>query len=251
VGSSVNRYLLDEMGAVGRGFARYIDPTKDIEETAIRFANYLSMPVLTDVNIDWGTLKPSQLTPKTLPDLFIGDSLRILGKFQQQGEHIVKVTGLINGTKASLPLKINTHSPNANSQSIPLIWARSQIKDRMREFSLPARLKIRHDVNNEQIKQSIITLGLEHSLMTRWTAFIAVSDQQVNPKKVAKDTQIPLPMPAGVSPLAYKGSNAMSFAGSSTPEPSILRSLLLMSMILGIVLWYRRLGFKISRLSKK
>ncbi len=31
VGSGVNRYLLDELGRVGRGFTRYFDPTKDAE----------------------------------------------------------------------------------------------------------------------------------------------------------------------------------------------------------------------------
>ncbi|MEE9304436.1 MAG: VIT and VWA domain-containing protein, partial [Thiotrichaceae bacterium] len=48
VGSSVNRYLLDEMAHAGRGFTRYIDPSKkaeDIAESAIQFANRLQTPV--------------------------------------------------------------------------------------------------------------------------------------------------------------------------------------------------------------
>ena len=31
VGAGVNRYLLDELGRVGRGFTRYFDPTRDDE----------------------------------------------------------------------------------------------------------------------------------------------------------------------------------------------------------------------------
>lgn len=237
VGSSVNRYLLDEMGNAGRGFARYIDPTKNVEDSAIKFANYLSTPVLSDIEIDWGTLKPTDLTPKQLPDLFMGDSLRILGKFSQDGEHKIKVTGLVNGRKATLPLKITTDSSNKHSQSIPLIWARSQIKDWMHAFNLPSRLQVQHDMNNEQIKQNIIKLGLDHSLMTRWTSFIAVSDKVVNKTGKAKDAKVPLPMPAGVSKQAYASNN---FAGSSAPEPSVIKGLLLMMLLTSAVFYYRR-----------
>jgi len=241
VGSSVNRYLLDEMAIAGHGFARYIDPTQNIEDSAIQFANYLSTPVLSDISIDWGNLKPHHLTPKTLPDLFMGDSLRILGKFENSGEHIVKVSGLINGKKATMSMKINTEkTDNAHSQSIPLIWARMQIKDLMRDFNLPSRQQIANDTNQEQIKQNIIKLGLDHSLMTRWTSFIAVSEKVVNKQKHAIDTQVPLPMPAGVSKFAYAEPQQGYFAGSSTPEPSVIRSLILMGLILALVIWYRR-----------
>ena len=41
VGSSVNRFLLSEMARVGRGFARYIDPTENPDEVAIKLAHKL------------------------------------------------------------------------------------------------------------------------------------------------------------------------------------------------------------------
>ena len=241
VGSSVNRYLLDEMSIAGRGFARYIDPTKNIEDTAIQFANYLSTPVLSHINIDWGTLKAHQLTPQNLPDLFIGDSLRILGKFEQKGEHTIKISGLINGRKASKYVKINTAlADNKHSQSIPLIWARSHIKDNMRKFNISSRQLAKLDENPEQLKQNIIKLGLDHSLMTRWTSFVAVSEKVVNERKTAKDAQVPLPMPAGISKQAYAKTSQNYFAGSSAPEPSIIKGLILMLLLVGLFSWYRR-----------
>jgi len=253
VGSNVNRYLLDEMGIAGHGFTRYIDPIKNVEDSAIQFANYLSTPVLSDISIDWGTLKPHHLTPKNLPDLFIGDSLRILGKFAQAkntGEHIIKVSGFINGKKATISMKVNTEdtekADNKHSQSIPLIWARTQIKELMRDFNLPSRQQIVNDTNPEQTKQNIIKLGLDHSLMTRWTSFIAVSEKVVNEQKIAKDAQVPLPMPAGVSKYAYAEPSQNYFAGSSAPEPSVIRSLLLMGLIVGLLGWYRRRARSLS-----
>ena len=52
VGSSVNRFLLSEMARVGRGFARYIDPTENPDEVAITLAHKLESPLLTDISID-------------------------------------------------------------------------------------------------------------------------------------------------------------------------------------------------------
>lgn len=241
VGTSVNRYLLDEMGAAGRGFARYIDPTKNVEDSAIQFANYLSTPVLSDISIDWGMLKPHQLTPKNLPDLFIGDSLRVLGKFEKEGKHIINVSGLINGKKASMKIKIDTtKADNKHSQSIPLIWARTQIKHLMRDFNIPSRQQLVQDTTPELIKQNIIKLGLDHSLMTRWTSFVAVSEKVVNKEKMAKDAHVPLPMPVGVSELAYAKPSQGVFAGSSAPEPSITLGMMLMALMVGIMTWSKR-----------
>src|SRR5262249_27786669 len=73
VGTSVNRFLLDEMARMGRGFVRYIDPTEDPNGVAEKLANSLEAPVLTNITIDWGTTGASQIFPAKIPDLFAGD----------------------------------------------------------------------------------------------------------------------------------------------------------------------------------
>ena len=87
VGTSVNRYLLAEMGRKGRGFARFMDPTEDAEEVALELAGKLESPVLTDISIDWGELKVSEVTPAVIPTCFAGDSIRVLGKIEGSGTH--------------------------------------------------------------------------------------------------------------------------------------------------------------------
>ena len=60
IGTAVNRYLIEEMARHGRGLSRIIDPTEKSHEVAIQFASRLKTPVLTDIQIDWGSLKPQQ-----------------------------------------------------------------------------------------------------------------------------------------------------------------------------------------------
>ena len=68
IGSAVNRYLIEEMARHGRGLSRIIDPTEKSHEAAIQFASRLKTPVLTDIQIDWGSLKPRDVTPALIPD---------------------------------------------------------------------------------------------------------------------------------------------------------------------------------------
>ena len=139
VGTSVNRYLLSEMGRKGRGFARFMDPTEDAEEVALELAGKLESPVLTDIHIDWGNLNVSQVTPAVIPDLFAGDSIRVLGKINGSGTHTVEVQGRVRGRQATLPIQavVSDGKGTSTLSPIPQIWARSQIADHMRQINSP------------------------------------------------------------------------------------------------------------------
>lgn len=226
VGSSVNRFLLSEMGRKGRGFARFMDPTENAEEVAMELAAKLESPVLTDIHIDWNGMKVSEMTPAVIPDLFAGDAIRILGKFEGQGTHTIQVKGQVRGGLASLPVQaVLTDGRDTTTPSpIPQIWARSQIADHMRQMNTPTTFKTTH-LDNDQLKQKVIELGLNHSLATRWTSFVAVSRKVVNEHPEGTvDSQVPLPMVKGVTPKAYGQPTpyrvAQNFSGSSVPEPA-------------------------------
>ena len=246
VGTSVNRYLLSEMGRKGRGFARFMDPTEDAEEVARELAGKLESPVLTGISIDWGNLKVSQVTPAVIPDLFVGDSIRVLGKIDGSGAHTIQVKGQVRGKQASLPIQavLPDGQGEATVSPIPQIWARHQIADHMREMNTPKNFKITH-LSDDELKQKVIDLGLKYSLATRWTSFVAVSRKVVNENpQNAKDSQVPLPMVKGVGPKAYGEKSPMNmaqnFSGSSVPEPATWAGLLVISLAALALLKRRR-----------
>src|SRR5205085_11344405 len=77
VGSAVNRYLLEELAAVGRGTVEIVRPDEDTQAAVERFHRRIATPVLTDVTIDWKGLAIEQLSPARVPDLFAGQPLVI------------------------------------------------------------------------------------------------------------------------------------------------------------------------------
>lgn len=245
VGSSVNRYLLEEMGKAGRGWARFLDPGENVEEVAGQLAARLDDPILTDISIDWGGLEVGELSPSVVPDLFAGQSIRIMGRYEKGGDYVVTVNGLVGDRRASMPLKLSLpgQAVSAESQAIALVWARETVADLRRQFARPERMRP-SGLSDDELKQRITTLGLIYNLVTPWTSFVAVSEKKVNTQTVAKDAQVPLPMVKNVGPGAY-GQNPppvsqASFGGNGTPEPGTLGGLALMTAAAWAALRRRR-----------
>jgi Ca-activated chloride channel family protein len=222
IGSAVNRYLIEEMARHGRGLSRVIDPTEKSHEAAVQFASRLETPVLTDIQIDWGTLRPSDVTPAQIPDLFEGDSIRIQGRFATAGTHTVKVSGKVNGRPALLPLQIDVPAgaTDRSTEAIPLIWARSRISDHMHELMVPPALRT-SGLADTALKAAVTDLGLKYSLVTQWTSFVAVSERKVNADPAsARNADVSVPMVEGVGPSAYPNAQRQPGLGGSRIVPA-------------------------------
>ncbi|THB65643.1 MAG: VWA domain-containing protein, partial [Desulfovibrio sp.] len=139
VGTSVNRFLLEEMSAIGRGRTRYIDLDDNAHDAAVAFARTLEGPVLTDISIDWGALEPFQISPPTIPDLFAGESIRIQGRYSTPGQGTIIIKGMAGGNQAVV--KVLGYFPpgdtGSETQSVALMWARARIETFTRAFYLP------------------------------------------------------------------------------------------------------------------
>jgi Ca-activated chloride channel family protein len=66
IGSSVNRYLLDNMARQGRGEVEYVALTDDGSAAARRFHERVRNPLLTDITIDCGALRGAVRAVKPL-----------------------------------------------------------------------------------------------------------------------------------------------------------------------------------------
>ncbi|MEL6682854.1 MAG: VIT and VWA domain-containing protein [Pseudomonadota bacterium] len=215
VGSSVNRYLLDEMAEVGRGYARYVPVDADANDVARTLAADLKTPVLTDISIDWGDLAVSEVTPTHVPDLFAGQSLRVYARHDGAETAQISLKGRVQGRAAEMPVSLNLTS-NEDAAALPLIWARQRIA------AMTRNVAIGQDVAESDAE--ITRLGLTYSLQTQNTSFVAMSERIVNNTgQTAQPASVPLPIPAGVPTTA--------FAGSSTPEPQAIFGFLILAVM--------------------
>ena len=234
VGAGVNRYLLDELGRVGRGFARYFDPTRSdetISRVAEELADRLHTPVLADIEIDWGSLPVTDIFPTLIPDLYAGDSLRVVGRFTEPSNGAVQVSGRTSQHLAKINLDVALEQ-QSDAPSLRKIWARSAVTDAMQEFIAP-RQRRKDQLSDSALQDRVTNLGLTHSIMTRWTSFVAVSKKvyNANPKN-AKDAEVAVPKVAGTQKSAY--NNTMT--GFAAPEPGLLLGMMTACLVLALKL---------------
>ncbi len=218
VGSGTNRYLLEELSRVGKSTVRFLDPTEGHEALIAQskdLANRINLPVMTDLAIHWGDLKIKELYPTTLPDVFAGDSLRVMARYEGEGPQDITVTGHLaarNGRltlNANLPAAPRKQAAAATEQdlktsALPAMFARKAIADHMFALISP-RDRRAHDLSDAELREKVTALGLQHHLVTQWTSFVAVTKAVLNPEPATTDTvSVPNSKIAGTEKEAYE-----------------------------------------------
>ncbi|MFQ6093196.1 MAG: VIT domain-containing protein, partial [bacterium] len=167
VGSSVNRHLLDRMAEVGKGAVQYVTLDENTDEAVAKFYERIAKPYLTDISIDWGQAEVKDVFPSEIPDLFSAQPVVVLGRYEKGGTFKIKVRGFVRNRKVVFPLKVELPAHKPQNDVIKTLWARHKIKD----------LTLQDLVLSEETEEMITDIALEFSLMSKYTAFVAVEEQ--------------------------------------------------------------------------
>lgn len=188
VGSSVNRYLLDRMAAMGKGAVAYIGPDDSAGEVVDLFYERISHPALTDVEIDWGRMEVEDVYPRQIPDLFVGRPVIVTGRFTGRADGDVRIRGRIDGRRCTIDVPARTDRTGRND-GIACVWARKKIE----ELSNWATWS-----SNPSLDRQITATALEYGLMSAYTAFVAVDSSRVTKGDHGVTVTVPVPVPDGV-----------------------------------------------------
>lgn len=226
IGSSTNRYLLDNMGRIGRGSAYYVTLRDDSAKIVDEFYRRVESPLLTDLQIDWGGLQVTELYPDLVPDIFAGQPLFVYGRYQGTADTEIKITGraaiIEEGTGSALrKLFGGSASVQRTEQlfTIPVtltavdnrdwvgrLWARAKITSLTDELTKPINSYSYYGTTTAKedpaLVAQITSLGLEHRLSTKYTSFVAVEETAVADPGTTVTVPVPLPLPEGT---VYEG----------------------------------------------
>ncbi|MEO8079959.1 MAG: trypsin, partial [Caldimonas sp.] len=229
IGSSVNRHLIEGIARAGQGEAFIVTRPEDATATAERLRRVIDSPVLTKVTARLDGLDAYDVEPRHLPDVLAGRPVVVFGKWRGDPAQVAGARLVVEGRTAEgaymNEVSARDHE-DATSSALRQLWARRRIATLADQEALEG---------GGAQKDAITALGLNYSLLTQYTSFIAV-DQVVrnsNPALMASVKQ-PLPMPAGVSNLAI-GAEV-----PSTPEPEAWLALAVTLAIVGAALPLRR-----------
>jgi Ca-activated chloride channel homolog len=221
IGNSVNRFLLDGVAHAGRGAVEYVTLEKEGSAAAERFHQRIQSPVLTDLQIDWGSLHAEEVYPRQLPDLFSDKPILIQGLLKGPLAGVITLHGLTGqGTfSRRIPLQLPTEvEPHA---ALASLWARAKVKDLMMQDLRGLQAGQMRD----DLKQEITDLGVRYRLMTQFTSFVAVEKDRQMPSGTLTQVDVPVEKPDGVADnLAPSGGGSSSTVlAESRPGDPLIR----------------------------
>jgi len=195
IGRSVNRYLLDNMAKAGRGEVHYVLDPKEAEGAAEKFYERVRMPVLTDVAVDFGTLKVEEVYPERIPDLFSSTPVVIKGRYKEAGKGQITLRGTTGAGPFERKIDVVLPEKEPANEALAPLWARAKVADLMSGDLLA----IQRGQPNPAVKETILGLGMRYRLLTQFTSFVAVEHKMVVEGGVPRKVAVPVEMPEGVS----------------------------------------------------
>jgi Ca-activated chloride channel family protein len=164
VGYDVNTLLLDTVTQGHHGTSAYVRPAEDIEQAVSSFYDKIGTPVLTDVTVDFGSLRVQDTFPYPLPDLFAGSQVVVVGRYRQGGAADLTLRGTVNGKPASYLFKDVQFREHGGDEFIPRLWATRKIGHLLTQIRL-------HGAESELVDE-IVDLSVRYGIVTPYTSFL-------------------------------------------------------------------------------
>ncbi len=159
VGDDANYSLLERLARVGGGKAFRIDVPDQTVQEALRFAGSVKTPTITNLQIDAGA-GLDQVFSMVSGKISEGQEMIILARTHHALPDEIKVTGRLEGKPFERKYEVSEEEGEEYGY-IPGMWGRLYLERLMGE-------------GLQESRGTIISLGLNYSLMTPFTSFLVL-----------------------------------------------------------------------------
>jgi Ca-activated chloride channel family protein len=194
VGYDVNTALLDKLAADNGGVAEYVEPREDLEVKVSGFFAKINYPVLTDLKLDMGGVETDLVYPRSLPDLFKGTQIALIGRYRNRVDLSHVRLGLQGrtGARAQTFFYDNQRFPLKAEKNdfLPRLWATRRVGWLMEQ--------IRTNGEQKELRDEVVDLGTRYGIVTPYTSYLALESDEA--------TQITSNTPANNRPVTTLGA---------------------------------------------
>lgn len=203
VGPNVDRQVIERLARAGAGEPFIVEAIKDGAEVAARMRRYIDRPLLTHIELGLDSFDAYDLEPSGVPDLLAERPVVVVGRYRGAAQGGVVVRGYSGSAPFEQRVALDARHVAPQLGALRQLWARTRIQRLLDEqaaggwYGSDEGTKVDHE-------PAITELGLEHSLLTPYTSFVAVDERvrtaeaatPVNQPAVAKPNAAPAPGPA-------------------------------------------------------
>ncbi|MCB0766472.1 MAG: VWA domain-containing protein [Flavobacteriales bacterium] len=184
IGSNVNRYLIEGLARAGQGQPFVVVGQGEVDMVAEKFARYVASPVLTDIHVSYEGLAVDDDAPVRVADLFAQRPITIFGRYDGKARGSIVVRGTTTNGPFERRINVGSATPATDGEALRYLWARNTIASLDDDQQAG---------NDEALKARIIDLGLQYNLLTRFTSFIAVEEDQERDASTMPPGAVPEP----------------------------------------------------------
>lgn len=206
IGSAPNTFLMTRAAEIGRGTFTHIGAAAQVEERMRDLFAKLENPIVTGLSATFSDAK-ADLTPAALPDLYRGEPMVLAARLDQLKGNVT-IKGRIGDQPWTVTLPLDRA---AEGKGLSKVWARRMIDDAEVARTL-------NKIKPADADSAILSLALEHQLVTRLTSLVAVDKTPNRPAgEQLKLSEMPVNLPAGWDFAKVFGER------QSLPKPSTER----------------------------
>jgi Ca-activated chloride channel homolog len=172
IGTELNAQLLDRLTEQTRGYRVYASEKEDIEQKVSDFYLKIAHPVLTD--IEWtleGGPKTSEVYPKKAPDLFRGETLALLGRYEGKGKARLYLKGRMDGKDVAFTFDMDFPAEESRHSFLPPLWGVRAVGYLLEEIRLRGESK--------ELVDEVVRLSKKYGILTPYTSYLILEDEAI------------------------------------------------------------------------
>ena len=207
IGTSVNRFLLDEMARAGRGVSEVVTLAEDADAVVDRLVRRIDAPVLTDLELAIDpALGVRELLPAGghLPDLYDVEPLVLIGRFDRAARGTITLRGRTGAGAWERTISVTLPEREPQHDVVPTLWARAKVD----ELLLPKLAAVEQDSLDAPTQRAVIRLGEAFHITTPYTSFVAVEKSRVVVGGKPMLVSVPVELPSGTNWNGFFGEGA-------------------------------------------
>ncbi|HEU4994478.1 MAG TPA: VIT domain-containing protein [Gemmatimonadaceae bacterium] len=175
IGADVNVGLIEQLALEGRGTAHFVRPDESVERSVELLAARLRTPLLTDVRISIdGDVRLSRMYPTAPLDIFAGQDLVVLARYDGSGPANVVVQGRANGRTVRWSTERVFAADERDNAFVPRLWATQRIG-----WLVAEKRRNGGSGGNAEIDDEIRQLGERFGIPTEFTSYLVQEPSRV------------------------------------------------------------------------
>ncbi|MBW8383243.1 MAG: VIT and VWA domain-containing protein [Youngiibacter sp.] len=197
--TEVNSFFINKLAELGYGKPEFIDEGERIDDIILRQINRIYNPQFDVTSIDWGEMQVEKTYPGTISYLYDREPFTIFAKVNGYIEGKVTLKGEVDGEDYTMTIDLDKLEIEENSKLIDKVWARKRIE------SLIERERTMRGHEAEKIREEILCISKEYSLMSSETSFIMLEKIEDPVLGIGLHRMVPIEMSENTMKSMAKG----------------------------------------------